>query len=76
MRLSYGREIKPIISYKKNKQQLTVKSTTMEAFIGYSGERKNKFLDNTILLARNSSSDSDTLYLQKALKVPVLGKLK
>jgi hypothetical protein len=42
----------------------------MKDFVGYSVEDNSKFLDNLILLARKSSSDSDTLYLHKALKVP------
>jgi hypothetical protein len=40
----------------------------MEEFVGYSEEDKTKFLDNPILMAQKSPSDSDILYLHKALK--------
>jgi hypothetical protein len=48
----------------------------MEDFVGYSEEDKTKILDNPILLARKSSSDSDTLYLHKASKAPDSKKFK
>jgi hypothetical protein len=64
------------MKYKEYKQQLTVKSATMEDFVRYSEEDKTKFLDNPILLARKSTSDSDNLYLHKALKTTDSEKCK
>jgi hypothetical protein len=65
VRLKCEREFKPTKKYTEYKQQLTAKLTAREDFVKYREENKTKFLNNPSLLARKSSTDSDTLDLQK-----------